>query len=245
MKLNPLPRQKMRVHELAVELGWTSRQLIAELCRRGEYVKSAMSTIEAPVVRDIRRDFATAGDEPEADVTIESEAYGSSAESHAGEGPKETFAAALARIKLESGQKEPASGSPHWRPAILQALLDEVIVPNRPERLGEPRGGYFHWEVKQAEELNRQWAEACLNGLSGDDATIIDWIRLSDGEKPNLAAELSRANIGSHEACLQLGYGGRVDTRWPSIFHRYRDGHLSRSEAIAAVMQWRRNQAAS
>ena len=112
MKLNPPPRQKMRVHELAAELGWTSRQLIAELCRNGEYVKSATSTIEAPVVRDIRRHFATAGDELEADVTTVSESYGSSAESDAGEGPKETFAAALARIKLESGQKEPASGEP-------------------------------------------------------------------------------------------------------------------------------------
>ena len=197
------------------------------------------------MVRDIRRHFATAGDELEADVTTVSESYGSSAESDAGEGPKETFAAALARIKLESGQKEPASGSPHWRPAILKALLDEVIVPNRPEHLGEPRGGYFRWEIKQAEKLNRQWAEACLNGLSDDDATVIQWIRLSDGQKPNLAANLSRADIAPHEACLQLGYGGRRDTRWSSIFHRYRDGHLSRSEAIAAVTQWRRNQAAS
>jgi nitroreductase len=58
MNLNPPPRQTMRVHELAAELGWTSRQLIAEFCRRGEYVKSAASALEAPVVRDIQRDFA-------------------------------------------------------------------------------------------------------------------------------------------------------------------------------------------
>jgi hypothetical protein len=51
----------MRVHELAAELGWTSRQLIAELCRRGEYVKSTASALGAPVVRDIRRDFAVNG----------------------------------------------------------------------------------------------------------------------------------------------------------------------------------------
>jgi hypothetical protein len=86
----------MRVHQLAKELGWASRQLIAELRRRGEYVKSALNTIEASVVRDIRRDFATASDEPDADVTIVPELYGSSAESHAVEGPNETFSAALA-----------------------------------------------------------------------------------------------------------------------------------------------------
>lgn len=72
-----------------------------------------MSTIEPPVVQDIRRDSATAGDGPEADVTVVSESYGSSAESHAGKGRRRPFGAALARIKLESGQEEPAAGSPH------------------------------------------------------------------------------------------------------------------------------------
>ena len=41
----------MRVHELAKELGWPPARLVDELRRRGEWVKSAMSIIEAPVVR--------------------------------------------------------------------------------------------------------------------------------------------------------------------------------------------------
>jgi hypothetical protein len=36
------------MHELAAELSWTSRQLIAALCRRGEYVKSAASALPRP-----------------------------------------------------------------------------------------------------------------------------------------------------------------------------------------------------
>jgi len=32
----------MRIHELARELGWPSRQLIAELRRRGEYVRRSL-----------------------------------------------------------------------------------------------------------------------------------------------------------------------------------------------------------
>ena len=98
----------MRVHELAAELGWTSRRLIAELCRRGEYVKSAASALEAPVVRDIRRDFATIREKSDGDATVAPEAYGDSAESRAEEGPDEGFAA-LARAKSRTTPKEPGS----------------------------------------------------------------------------------------------------------------------------------------
>jgi acetyl esterase/lipase len=70
----------MRVHELAAELGWTSRQLIAELCRRGEYVTSAASALEAPVVRNIRRDFAVLSEKPDRDASVAADTYGNSAE---------------------------------------------------------------------------------------------------------------------------------------------------------------------
>jgi translation initiation factor IF-2 len=42
---------KVRVHELAKELGITSKKLLEILKESGEFVKSASSTIEAPVVR--------------------------------------------------------------------------------------------------------------------------------------------------------------------------------------------------
>ena len=42
---------KVRVHELAKELGITSKKLLEVLKASGEFVKSASSTIEAPVVR--------------------------------------------------------------------------------------------------------------------------------------------------------------------------------------------------
>ena len=53
------------------------------------------------------------------------------------------------------------------------------------------------------------------------------------------AAELSRAGIAPEEAALRLGYGGREDVRWPSVYERFRDRKISRSEAIAAIRQWR------
>lgn len=49
---------KARVHELAKELGVTSKQLLETLNEQGEFVKSASSTVEAPVARRIRKQFA-------------------------------------------------------------------------------------------------------------------------------------------------------------------------------------------
>ncbi|MGW0007674.1 translation initiation factor IF-2 [Nocardia grenadensis] len=49
---------KARVHELAKELGVTSKELLAKLKEQGEFVKSASSTVEAPVARRLRESFA-------------------------------------------------------------------------------------------------------------------------------------------------------------------------------------------
>ena len=45
---------KLRVHELAKELGITSKELLAHLKEHGEFVSSASSTIQPPVVRRMR-----------------------------------------------------------------------------------------------------------------------------------------------------------------------------------------------
>ncbi|HET8795056.1 MAG TPA: translation initiation factor IF-2 [Arthrobacter sp.] len=48
---------KVRVHELAKELGITSKDAVAKLQEMGEFVRSASSTIEAPVVKKLRGAF--------------------------------------------------------------------------------------------------------------------------------------------------------------------------------------------
>src|SRR3989440_13031685 len=45
---------KARVHELAKELGVESKAVLAKLKEMGEFVKSASSTVEAPVARRLR-----------------------------------------------------------------------------------------------------------------------------------------------------------------------------------------------
>ena len=48
---------KVRVHELAKELGVPSKDLLTKLQEVGEFVKSASSTVEAPVVRKLMEKF--------------------------------------------------------------------------------------------------------------------------------------------------------------------------------------------
>ncbi len=45
---------KVRVYELAKELGVESKVVLAKLAELGEFVRSASSTIEAPVVRKLK-----------------------------------------------------------------------------------------------------------------------------------------------------------------------------------------------
>jgi translation initiation factor IF-2 len=51
---------KARVHELAKELGVQSKTVLAKLKDMGEFVKSASSTVEAPVARRLREEMAAA-----------------------------------------------------------------------------------------------------------------------------------------------------------------------------------------
>ncbi|UVJ40903.1 translation initiation factor IF-2 [Arthrobacter sp. CJ23] len=52
---------KVRVHELAKELGITSKDAVTKLQELGEFVRSASSTIEAPVVKKLRDAYPGAG----------------------------------------------------------------------------------------------------------------------------------------------------------------------------------------
>ncbi|MDT5137393.1 MAG: translation initiation factor [Mycobacterium sp.] len=56
---------KARVHELAKELGVTSKEVLARLNEQGEFVKSASSTVEAPVARRLREAFGGSKSAPE------------------------------------------------------------------------------------------------------------------------------------------------------------------------------------
>ncbi|MGH3329494.1 MAG: translation initiation factor IF-2 N-terminal domain-containing protein, partial [Streptomycetales bacterium] len=52
---------KVRVYELAKEFGVESKAVMAKLQELGEFVRSASSTVEAPVVRRLKEAFAEDG----------------------------------------------------------------------------------------------------------------------------------------------------------------------------------------
>ena len=91
-----------RVHELAKELGVTSKELLATLKEQGEFVKSASSTVEAPVARRLRESFPSAG----------------------GAETKSETGAALRRLAPRQ--------SPAHRRRRLQSLAHRVPAPSRP-----------------------------------------------------------------------------------------------------------------
>ena len=61
---------KARVHELAKELGVTSKHVLERLKEQGEFVKSASSTVEAPVARRLRESFPKAAGSAAADEAV-------------------------------------------------------------------------------------------------------------------------------------------------------------------------------
>src|SRR6476661_724782 len=61
----PVPG-KARVHELAKEFGVDSKTVLAKLKEQGEFVKSASSTVEAPVARRLREALGSSTPAPAA-----------------------------------------------------------------------------------------------------------------------------------------------------------------------------------
>ena len=62
---------KLRVHELAKQLGITSKELLATLKEQGEFVKTASSTIEPPVVKKMKAYYEAQGGGDQAETPKE------------------------------------------------------------------------------------------------------------------------------------------------------------------------------
>ncbi|MGW5438127.1 translation initiation factor IF-2 [Nocardia asteroides] len=117
---------KARVHELAKELGVTSKELLAKLKEQGEFVKSASSTVEAPVARRLRESLASksapAGDAKPAARPGPSQAARPAAKPTPGGGPRpgpRPAPAAPAAAATPAAQATPAS-APQATPAEVK-----------------------------------------------------------------------------------------------------------------------------
>jgi translation initiation factor IF-2 len=116
---------KARVHELAKELGVTSKEVLARLNEQGEFVKSASSTVEAPVARRLRESFgggkaAQAGNGAvvkKSAASAPAKATAAKAAATAAAAPAAAPAASAAPIPEPPGPAAPAASAPAHSPA--------------------------------------------------------------------------------------------------------------------------------
>jgi translation initiation factor IF-2 len=126
---------KARVHELAKELGVSSKEVLARLNEQGEFVKSASSTVEAPVARRLRESFG--GGKPAQEKTA-----GNGAAAAKG-GPKAAVKDAAPAAPKPAGPKPAAPKAPEPPapppPAAEQPQAAPAPAPTRPGPVPGPR----------------------------------------------------------------------------------------------------------
>ncbi len=122
---------KARVHELAKELGVTSKEVLARLNEQGEFVKSASSTVEAPVARRLRESFG--GGKPAPQKTAAKAAAKAPAK-----GPDNSLDQALDKA-IGNGE---ATGAPAGGATTAAAPASPAEAPERPGPVpGRPSPG--------------------------------------------------------------------------------------------------------
>jgi hypothetical protein len=126
---------KVRVHELAKELGVTTKEILVACSSYGEFVKSSSSTLEAHLARRLRADLGGRTN------SISARDYGVSADiSHATVVDDGGFGASYERARRES--RSTSSGS-HKPEAIESAIYRYVIDTHRTKRGGYTPAGCF------------------------------------------------------------------------------------------------------
>ncbi|GAA4447896.1 hypothetical protein GCM10023170_029990 [Phytohabitans houttuyneae] len=133
---------KARVHELAKELGVESKTVLAKLKEMGEFVKSASSTVEAPVARRLRGAFVAQSQAPSSAPAAPSAPAASSAA---------PAAPAPAPQKVSARPAPPRRSTP--APAPGPAARPKSPAPNPPQPAPVAKPASAHdIEVAAAEE---------------------------------------------------------------------------------------------
>ena len=130
---------KLRVHELAKELGITSKELMGHLKEAGEFVKSSSSSLEPPVVRQMREKFAAAPKTKKADAKPAAKAPKPSAAK-----PAAKKAAAPAEATAEAADKAAAPKADAPKPGAPKPAAAAKSAPKprakKPEGAPKPAG---------------------------------------------------------------------------------------------------------
>lgn len=179
---------KFRVCEVAKELEVSSADVICYLGGIGEFVKSASSTLEGPVVQRVRDHFRNRGAVPRPSR------------------PEHRLMAGTAVPMRPRRRREWYRGEPPH--GLTKFLLDEWIVPMRGE--GEPTPGTKYWadEVDRAQKESGRWAGNLLDGMTFED--ILMWIKAPFLIRPEHAYVLRVAGVSPTEIDWSWDDQGRM-----------------------------------
>ncbi|MER0007115.1 translation initiation factor IF-2 [Corynebacterium sp. KPL4064] len=105
---------KLRVHELAKQLGVTSKELLATLKEQGEFVKTASSTIEPPVIKKMRAHYEaqSGGDESAEKKQDKKPAKGAAKSTAKASAPKPGAQSAAAKPGAKAAAPKPGAQAP-------------------------------------------------------------------------------------------------------------------------------------
>ena len=133
---------KVRVYELAKALGVESKDIIAKLEEVGEYVKSASSTVEAPVIRRLHEKFPELK-EAAAKAPAPAKKAPAKKVAKAPEAPQEVAAEVVAEVATEFDAPTPAADIPVQQPAaeVTEVKADPIPGATPGPRPGGPRPG--------------------------------------------------------------------------------------------------------
>ncbi|WP_026530538.1 translation initiation factor IF-2 [Haematomicrobium sanguinis] len=134
---------KVRVHELARELGVTSKEALAKLQELGEFVRSASSTIEAPVVRKLRDAFPDAKpkeDAPKAENASAKKSTSTPSQKNDGEtSPQASPSPSASATQAGSSAPKPgAKPAPAAKPETSDAAAESAPAPSASAPAAKP-----------------------------------------------------------------------------------------------------------
>ena len=132
---------KLRVHELAKELGITSKELMGHLKEAGEFVKSSSSSLEPPVVRQMREKFATAPKTKKADAKPAAKAPKPSAAKPAAKKPAAPKAEAPAAEAADAAPKAAAPKGDAPKPGAPKPRTKKADAAPKPATRKNAEGG--------------------------------------------------------------------------------------------------------
>ncbi len=132
---------KLRVHELAKELGITSKELMGHLKEAGEFVKSSSSSLEPPVVRQMREKFATAPKTKKADAKPAAKAPKPSAAKSAAKKPAAPKAQAPAAETAAAAPKAAAPKAAAPKPGAPKPRTKKADAAPKPATRKSAEGG--------------------------------------------------------------------------------------------------------